>query len=38
MLESTITLLATAIANPWMQSKIMRETALDPGIGQCLLT
>jgi hypothetical protein len=26
MLESTITLLATAITNPRMQSKIMRET------------
>jgi hypothetical protein len=26
MLESTITLLATAITNPWMQSKSMRET------------
>jgi hypothetical protein len=26
MLESTITVLATAITNPWMQSKIMRET------------
>jgi hypothetical protein len=25
MLESTITLPATAITNPWMQSKIMRE-------------
>ena len=26
MPESTTTLLATAITNPWMQSKIMRET------------
>jgi hypothetical protein len=26
MLENTTTLLATAITNPWMQSKIMRET------------
>jgi hypothetical protein len=26
MLESTITLLATAITNPWMQAKIMPET------------
>jgi hypothetical protein len=26
MLESAITLLATAITNPWMQSKSMRET------------
>jgi hypothetical protein len=26
MLESTITLLATAITNPWMESKSMRET------------
>jgi hypothetical protein len=26
MLESTTTLPATAITNPWMQSKIMRET------------
>jgi hypothetical protein len=25
MLESTTTLLATAITNPWMQSKSMRE-------------
>jgi hypothetical protein len=30
MLESTITLPATHISNPWMQSKIMRET---PWIG-----
>jgi hypothetical protein len=26
MLESTITLLTTAITDPWMQSKSMRET------------
>jgi hypothetical protein len=26
VLESTTTLLATAITNPWMQSKSMRET------------
>jgi hypothetical protein len=26
MLESTTTLLATAITDPWMQSKRMRET------------
>jgi hypothetical protein len=26
MLESTITLLATAIRNPWIKSKRMRET------------
>jgi hypothetical protein len=26
MLESTTTLLATAISNPWIQSKIMRDT------------
>jgi hypothetical protein len=26
MLESTTTLLATAITNPWMESKSMRET------------
>jgi hypothetical protein len=26
MLESTITLLATAITNPWIKSKSMRET------------
>jgi hypothetical protein len=26
MLESTVTLPAAAISNPWIQSKIMRET------------
>jgi hypothetical protein len=37
MLESTITLLATAITNPWMQSKIMREGSVDQWIsgGRC---
>jgi hypothetical protein len=38
MLESTTALLATAITNPWMQSKSMRGCDLDPGTGQCFLT
>jgi hypothetical protein len=38
MLESTITLLATAITNPWMQSKKKYARDLDQGIGQRLLT
>jgi hypothetical protein len=32
MLESTSTPPATAITNPWMQSKNMRDTYLDQGI------
>jgi hypothetical protein len=39
MPKSTITLLATAITNPWVVDAIQNYARdLDPGIGQCFLT